>query len=193
MQSRWKTTLVAVGLCTLTTSVGFADHHEGAKHTALAPADLTWVDAPPSLPKGAKIAVLYGDPTKPGMFIIRAKFPAKYKVMPHWHPGDENVTVISGGLAIGMGDTVDPKTKVLPAGSFFSMPAKMHHYAFTKRATVIEVAGTGPFAVNYINPADDPSKAAAPPTKAETPAKAAPPAKAAAPAKSTPAKTDAPR
>jgi quercetin dioxygenase-like cupin family protein len=104
------------------------------------------------------MAVLLGDPGKPGMFIVRLKVPAGYKVMPHWHPTDENVTVISGSFGIGMGDKFDAKTKAFPAGSFFSMPANMHHFAHAKTATVIEVSGMGPFALTYINPDDDPSK-----------------------------------
>ena len=85
----------------------------------LSPAQMTWGEAPPSLPPGAKMAVLYGDPNQPGPFIIRAKFPARYKIPAHWHPTDENVTVISGTLRMGMADKLDPEqTQVFPAGSF---------------------------------------------------------------------------
>src|SRR5215813_14356045 len=76
----------------------------------LTPGDIKWGDAPPNLPKGAKLAVLYGDPSKDGLFIIAAKLPANYKIAPHTHPTDENVTVVSGSFAIGMGDTIDAKT-----------------------------------------------------------------------------------
>lgn len=131
------------------------------EHTVMSPDQMKWTDGPPNLNKGAKMAVLLGDPSKPGMFIIRFKMPANYKIMPHWHPADENVQVVSGAFAIGMGDKMDTTTKAMPAGSFFSMPAKMHHFAFTKKETVIDVSGMGPFALTYINPADDPSKAAA--------------------------------
>jgi hypothetical protein len=132
-----------------------------AEHKALAPDAVAWADAPPILAKGAKLAVLYGDPSKGGLFIVRLKMPANYKIMPHWHPTDENVTIISGSFAIGMGDKLDPKAKVFPAGSFFSMPAKMHHFAFSKKETIVEISALGPFALTYINPEDDPSKAAA--------------------------------
>ena len=127
----------------------------------MAPDDIKWGDAPPIFAKGAKMAVLLGDPGKPGMFIVRLKAPGNYKIAPHWHPTDENVTVISGSFAIGMGDKMDMKAKVYPAGSFFSMPAKMHHFAFTKKETVVEVSGMGPFTLTYLDPADDPSKQAA--------------------------------
>ena len=132
-----------------------------AAHVAMSPKDIKWGDPPPNLPKGAKIAVLYGDPGKEGLFIARLKMPNGYKIAPHTHPTDESVTIIQGSFAIGMGDTIDPKTKALPAGSFYSMPAGMHHFAFAKGETVVEVSAMGPFTLNYLNPADDPSKAAA--------------------------------
>jgi hypothetical protein len=136
-----------------------------AEHKVVAPNDIKWGDVPPIFNKGAKMAVLLGDPSKDGMFIVRLKMPAGYKVMPHWHPTDENVTILSGGMAIGMGDKLDPKIKPMPVGTFFSMPAKMHHFAVAAKESVVEVSGMGPFSLTYINPADDPSKAAAPPAK----------------------------
>jgi Domain of unknown function (DUF4437) len=138
-----------------------AEDAAATDHAAVTPDQVKWGDAPPIFQKGAKMAVLFGDPSKEGLFIVRLKVPANYKIMPHWHPTDENVTVISGSFAVGMGDKVDPKTKALPAGSFVSLPAKMHHYAFSTKETVVEVSAMGPFALTYINPDDDPSKAAA--------------------------------
>ncbi|HKA90516.1 MAG TPA: cupin domain-containing protein [Haliangiales bacterium] len=135
------------------------------EHKVTAPGDIKWGDAPPVFQKGAKMAVLYGDPGKEGLFIARLKVPANYKIMPHWHPTDENVTIVSGEFAVGMGDKLDPKTKPVPAGTFISLPAKMHHFAFSKTDAVVEIAAMGPFALTYINPDDDPSKAAAAPKK----------------------------
>jgi quercetin dioxygenase-like cupin family protein len=128
----------------------------------LTPGDIKWGDAPPVFPKGAKMAVLYGDPSKPGeLFIVRLKMPAGYKIPAHWHPTDENVTVISGALNMGMGDKLDPaKSKAFPAGSFVVAPAKTNHFAFAKQAAIVEVAAIGPFAITYVNPADDPTKTA---------------------------------
>jgi uncharacterized RmlC-like cupin family protein len=131
-----------------------------ADHTAVGPDQVKWGDAPPMLAKGAKLAVVYGDPSKDGLFIVRIKMPANYKIMPHWHPTDENVTVLSGSFGVGMGDKLDPKGKTMGAGAFFSLPAKMHHYAFTTKETIVEVSAMGPFALNYVNPDDDPAKAA---------------------------------
>jgi len=129
-----------------------------AEHIAMAPSDIKWGDPPPVLNKGAKFAVLVGDPGKAGYYAVRMKMPAGYKIMPHWHPTDENVTVISGSFAIGMGDKMDPKAKVMPAGSFFSMPAKMHHFAWTSAPTTVQLNLEGPFDIFYINPADNPQK-----------------------------------
>lgn len=123
-----------------------------------------WGDPPPALAKGAKLAVLMGDPGKPGPFVMRLSAPAGYKVMPHWHSQTENVTVISGTLMIGMGDKFDPKAmKTMKAGSFGSVPAKEHHFAAMKTATVIQIHGEGPFYLTYVNPDDDPQKGAAAP------------------------------
>src|SRR6185503_5168074 len=89
-----------------------------AEHRTFLPGDFKWVDAPAGLPKGAKMAVIHGDPSAPGLFAMRATLPAGYKVPPHFHPADENVTVISGELYMGMGDTWDEsKGHALPQGS----------------------------------------------------------------------------
>ena len=119
--------------------------------------DIKWEDGPPSLPKGGKVTVLFGDPSKDGPFQMRAKMPAGYMVPPHFHTKDENLTVLSGALYIGMSDTVDKKTAhALKAGGFHHVPGKVHHYAFTKAPTVLQITGDGPFDINYLNAADDP-------------------------------------
>lgn len=125
--------------------------------TLLNPQDMKWGAAPPSIPKGAKLAVLYGDPSKEGPYSFRAKLPAGYVVPPHFHTKDENLTVLSGALYLGMNDTLDKKSAhALKAGGFHHLPGKLHHYAFTKAATLIQISGDGPFDINYLNPADDP-------------------------------------
>jgi hypothetical protein len=87
--------------------------------------------------------------------------PAGYTIKPHWHPTDENVTVLSGTFSLGMGEKFDKATmKDLPAGGFALLPAEMRHYAVAKTAAVVQVHGQGPFALTYVNPADDPSKRA---------------------------------
>ena len=66
-------------------------------------ADLKWGPAPPGLPAAVQATVLDGDPTKPGLFTVRLKAPDGTQIMPHWHPADEHVTVLSGALMVGMG------------------------------------------------------------------------------------------
>ena len=128
-------------------------------HVLVRPVDLKWGDAPPVLRKGAKMVVLSGDPGASGPYTVRLKMPAGYRIAPHWHPTDENVTVVSGTFALGMGDTFDLKSmKTLPMGGFAVLPAEMHHYAYTKAGATVQVHGTGPFVINYVNAADDPSK-----------------------------------
>ena len=125
----------------------------------VAPGDLKWGDGPPSLPPGAKMTVIQGDPTQAQPFVVRAQVPAGYKVPPHWHPGVENLTILSGTVALGMGETFDEsKMTTVPVGGYASLPAEMRHYFMAKTASTFQVHGMGPFVVNYVNPADDPSK-----------------------------------
>jgi quercetin dioxygenase-like cupin family protein len=129
-----------------------------AKHTLMTPGDMKWGPQPPGLPAGAQVAVLDGDPSKPGVaFTIRAKMPDGYRVPPHWHPTDEYLTIISGTLMAGTGDTLNESaTTALAAGAFAKMPRRMHHFVIAKGATEIQVNGVGPFAITYVNPKDDP-------------------------------------
>ena len=130
-----------------------------ASHVLAAPSDLTWGEAPPSLPRGARLAVVSGDPGQAQPFVIRAQMPAGYRIAPHWHPTDEHVTVLSGTVAMGMGEKFNPSAlKDVPTGGYFVAPAEMRHFFVTKTAATIQVHGMGPFAVNYVDPADDPSR-----------------------------------
>jgi len=132
---------------------------QSSPHVMVAPAGLKWGDAPPSLPAGAKLAVVQGDPSQPGPFVVRLQVPAGYKIAPHWHPGVENVTVLVGTVALGMGETFDEsKMTTAAVGGYASLPAKMPHYFMARSAATVQVHGEGPFVVNYVNPADDPSK-----------------------------------
>jgi Domain of unknown function (DUF4437) len=121
--------------------------------------EVKWGPAPPNIPAGAQIAVLAGDPSSDGPYVVRLKMPANYKVPAHYHPKDETVTVISGDFHVGMGDKLDmQKGLVLNAGGFGAVPAGMRHYGWTDGGTVVQIHGNGPFAITYVNPADDPSK-----------------------------------
>jgi quercetin dioxygenase-like cupin family protein len=128
------------------------------KHVIAKPADLKWGDPPPVFEKGASFTVVSGNPGIAGPYVVRLKMPAGYKINPHWHPTDENVTVISGTFAVGMGEKFDKATMTeVPAGGFVLLPAEMRHYAMAKTAAIVQVHGMGPFQLTYVNPADDPS------------------------------------
>ena len=121
--------------------------------------DLKWGPVPKVFPPGAQIAVVSGDPFKEGLYVVRLKMPAGYKIPAHNHPTTEYVTVISGAFNIGMGDKLDEQKGIaLRPGGFAEAAAKMNHYAWTSGETVVQVHGQGPFAITYVNPADDPSK-----------------------------------
>ncbi|MCA1603213.1 MAG: cupin domain-containing protein [Acidobacteria bacterium] len=140
---------------------GSASTGSQAAHVMVTPDQVKWGPAPPSLPAGAQMAVLEGDPSKAGApFAIRAKFPDGYRVPPHWHPTDERVVVLQGALGLGLGEKFDPVAgHELPVGTYAVMPKGVRHFAWAKGETVIQVSGMGPFEVNYVNPADDPRKA----------------------------------
>ena len=123
----------------------------------ISPASLKWMAGPPGLPKGSTFAVLSGDPAKEGLFTIRARMPAGYVIAPHHHPTDELLTVLSGQMAFGMGTKLDrAKAKSMAAGSYAVAAANMNHYVFVRTATTLQVTAQGPFAITYVNPADDP-------------------------------------
>ena len=143
--------VVAVGLVSAAATFGQSGHGSGP-----AP-EVKWGPAPPFFPPGARFAVLQGDPSAAGEYTVRLEFPAGYVVKPHFHPTDENVTVLSGSFMVGMGDSVDAaKGMTLGSGGFITAPAQAHHFAMALRKTVIQVHGMGPFAITYVNASDDP-------------------------------------
>jgi quercetin dioxygenase-like cupin family protein len=127
------------------------------EHIMLAPSELTWADLP-SLP-GVKIAVIEGPLNQAVPIMFRLKFPPNFKVPPHWHPGVEHITIISGTLHMGIGSVFDTsKTRPLTAGSVSIMQPGTHHFVWTNEETIGQVHSIGPWSVNYVNPADDPAK-----------------------------------
>jgi len=128
-------------------------------HTFLTPDQMQWSAAPNFLPAGAQVAVLNGNPGKPGPFTIRLKMPDGYKVAPHWHPAAENVTVISGEFHLGIGDAWDESTgTALSAGSYARMGAHEKHYGWAAGESILQINGMGPFVIHYVKPSDDPRK-----------------------------------
>jgi len=127
------------------------------EHTIVRSEEIKWGAAPAALPAGAESVVLYGDPSKEGLFALRLKLPKGYHIPPHTHPQPEIVTVISGAARLGMGETADEeKTEALNNGSFISMSPGTAHYVFVDEETVVQLNSVGPWEVKYINPKDDP-------------------------------------
>ena len=155
MKNIFTTLSIAVAGACLVVPASWA---ESAHHMMATPDELKWADVP-SVPAGAKVAVIEGPLNEAGPITFRLKFPADYKLPAHWHPGIEHVTVISGTFHMGAGDKLDAsKTKPLSAGSVAIMQPKTHHFAYTKEETIVQVHGVGPWAITYVNPADDPRK-----------------------------------
>jgi quercetin dioxygenase-like cupin family protein len=146
---------VAIGFCFLDIPVVSAQH--GA-HVMITPSELKWSDVP-SLPPGAKIAVIEGPMNEAVPFTVRIKFPANYNLPAHWHPAVERITVLSGTFNMGVGDELDPqKTTALAPGSIAIMQSKTNHFAWTNEETIVQLNGLGPWGVTYVNLKDDPRK-----------------------------------
>jgi len=123
------------------------------------PSKIKWQEGPPSLPKGAMMSVLEGNPATEGPFVFRVKLPDGYRIPPHMHSKTERITVISGTFNIGMGDKFDEKAgKAMPAGAYGHWPAGMNHFVWAKGETVLQFHGMGPWSIQYVNPDDDPRK-----------------------------------
>jgi hypothetical protein len=106
------------------------------------------------------MAVISGDPSKPGLFTVELSLPNGYRISPHWHPTDEHAEVKQGTFLVGMGDKLDLKlTKPMAAGDTGTIPALGHHFAAAKGATIIAITAMGPFAMTYVHPGDDPRNA----------------------------------
>lgn len=125
---------------------------EPRKAILLSGEEITWSDGPATLPPGTKIAILEGDPNLPGPVTMRIKLPANSTIAPHTHPADERLTVLSGTLYFGLGETLDvSKAKALTPGSFFVMPSGDAMFAFTtEEETVFQLNIEGPWGITYL-------------------------------------------
>ncbi|PNS08421.1 cupin domain-containing protein [Solilutibacter silvestris] len=153
MKFSYRATLLALALVGVAAPINATPP---AEHMAMHANALQWGDAPPGLPKGAKLAVLSGNPGADGLFTIRLKMPPGYRIPRHTHPTDEAVTVIQGHLDYSMGDAASAHAGMLGANDFVNMPAGMQHAVSSKGGAIVQVQAMGPFQINYVNPADDP-------------------------------------
>ena len=146
---------VAVLVAGTITAGQSATHSSNTHPTVVTRSDVKWRPLRP----GAEIAVVSGNPDAVGEpFVMRMRYTGTVRVPPHWHPTDEHITVLSGTFMLGMGVQFDESAATeLSAGAYAFAPAKMPHFAWSKGETVVQVHGIGPFAINYVNPADSPA------------------------------------
>lgn len=117
----------------------------------LTPDEIQW-SAPSASASPLQVVVLAGNPKKAVLYTVRIKIPANFKVQPHWHHKNRMVSVISGTLHYGYGDTFDEtRMRALPPGSFFTEPAKQPHFAWAKSGDVIvQVTAVGPTGTTHL-------------------------------------------
>jgi quercetin dioxygenase-like cupin family protein len=134
------------------------EHRPNAEQAMLfSPQEMAWKSGPASIPRGAQVAVLEGDPTEEGPFTMRLKLPDGYRIPPHTHPKTERLTVISGTFNFGTGEKFEEKAlRLMPAGSYGFCPAGMKHFVQARGETVVQPHGIGPWQIVYLDPADDP-------------------------------------
>lgn len=155
-----KSIAVAASLLALVLTAGAAPaQHDAAGHLMVLPDEVEWSDVG-SMPPGAKAAVLEGDPSTDQDFTMRIYFPAGYDIPLHTHQAVERVTVLDGTLYFGVGDEFDrAAAKELPPGTLAVMDVGVPMFGFTKdEPVVIQLNGTGPWGIEYLDPADDPRK-----------------------------------
>ena len=111
---------------------------------------VAWSDAPPSMPKGTKIAVLEGSPKEPGLFTIRLKVPAGAVIAPHTHPRPERVTVLSGRIRVGFGTAVSDQGTIFTAGGFYVNPPDEPHFLVVEEESVLQLTCEGPWELKYV-------------------------------------------
>jgi len=152
MKKKWLLFTIPFLFLFVIVSVGFSAEGKkmagAAEKIILTPDKLQWKEGPPALPY-TKIAILEGDPHKPGFFVMRIKLPAGTKVPAHVHKTIERVTVISGKFNLAMGDKPE-NPSVLPAGSYFSLPPKTVHNAWVDEETVLQISTVGPWTFKEI-------------------------------------------
>jgi quercetin dioxygenase-like cupin family protein len=152
-EERMKSAILAASVLVIPVAALAQDHHATVQADAL-----KW-SAPATYNPGAQLAVIKGDPSKEGMYVVRLKVPAGFKIAPHNHPNDENVTVLSGSFNIGTGDKAEEgKGTTVKAGGYSFVAKGMNHYAWFTEETVLQLHGMGPQGVTYVNPSDDPRK-----------------------------------
>jgi quercetin dioxygenase-like cupin family protein len=125
-----------------------------AQAISMTPEQFVWTE---SIAGAVETATVVGDPRKREPFVMRVRFKPDMTFMPHSHPEDLQVTMLSGTLLYAEGERFDEtKLKEYPAGSFFVIRANVPHYERAKTAVLFQLSGIGPQASTFLNPKDDP-------------------------------------
>jgi anti-sigma factor ChrR (cupin superfamily) len=143
------------GLAALATGVYSQEKKEaGDAHKIVHYGDLKWTP----IMKGCELAAVSGDPSAEGApFVLRIRCVDGTKIPAHWHPTDENLTVLKGTFLVATGEAFDEtKLQTMNVGNFILMPKEMRHFAMNKGETIVQIHGAGPFKVNWVNPSEVP-------------------------------------
>jgi hypothetical protein len=133
--------------------VGSHDNAAVSKRAVLPVDDRAWHAGPQGMPAGIKFAAVTGDPAQPGPFVLRAELPPGYSIAPYRRSSDESIVVLTGALRVGDGATFDPaRMRNFGSGAFVRLRADEPHYATTDGGAVVQIMGTGPFALEYVGP-----------------------------------------
>lgn len=147
--------IALLGVVVVATGVRSQDKKESADaHKIVHFGDLKWTP----IIKGCEIAVVNGNPDGEGQpFVVRFHCIDGAKTPPHWHPTDENLTVLKGAFLVGMGEKFDEsQLQSMNTGNFLLLPKEMRHFAMAKGDMILQVHGIGPFKVNWVNPSEVP-------------------------------------
>jgi quercetin dioxygenase-like cupin family protein len=156
-----KTAMFVVFLFAAVACLAQAGATKAKRHVMVTPENIQWGPINPAairgtppadfLPLKSEVAVVSGDPSKPGAaFVVRIKTPDGGRVPPHWHPQDENITVLQGIFFLGTGEKFDRASgHEMKTGSYALMPKSTWHFGWVKGETIVQVHGTGPFLINF--------------------------------------------
>jgi quercetin dioxygenase-like cupin family protein len=151
---------ISLALCALLSATFLLSAEAGQQPAAeggismVSPDELEWSPAPAPFPPGAEGAVLEGDPSQPGPFVLRFKLPPGYKVPPHWHTGYEKVTVLEGTVKFAPGASGDVSAMAeYGVGAYISIAARAQHYAQAgEDGALLQINAEGPFDIHFVNP-----------------------------------------
>jgi quercetin dioxygenase-like cupin family protein len=146
-----------VGCLGLSGAFAVLHAEEKTEPMAITPEEMKWQSQGGLALAGIEQANLVGDPSTPGPYTVRLKFPAGYRLAPHTHPDYREVTILSGTWNTGYGEKFNAAAlKSLPAGSFYTEPANIPHFVEVREPVVIQVSGTGPSGRAFVSPAANP-------------------------------------